>query len=149
MNRRGVTLVELIMTVVIGAIAFFALSVPFVAERTFWSSGTRQTEAQRDAQLVLRAIARTARQSSGYNAALGQFTTVCGTESFTAASGQLTLTDCAGNTLTLIDGFRSQVAAFSITAVGTKLVDVHVQIIRQGGVENEDLRTRIFMRNAA
>ena len=148
MNRHGVTLIELMMTMVIGAIAFFALSVPFTAERTFWGAGNRQTEAQRDAQMVLRTIARTGRQSTGYNAALARFNVACGTESYAATNGQLTLTKCAGGTVTLIDGVKSRVAAFSITPVGTKLVDVRIQITRQGGVENEDLRSQIFMRNA-
>lgn len=148
MNQRGVTLVELVITVVIGAIAFSALSVPFMSERSFWGSGTRQTEAQRDAQVVLRAVARTARESTGYDSALGQFTVACGTESFAATGGQLTLTDCAGTALTLIDGASSQAAIFSITPVGNRLVDVHIKITRQGGAENADMQSRIFMRNA-
>ena len=66
MNRRGVTLIELLITIIIGAIAMLALAVPFSAERIFWLRGDTQAEAQRDAQLALRAMARVGRQSSCY-----------------------------------------------------------------------------------
>ena len=62
MNRRGVTLIELLITVMIGAIAMFALVPPFIAEGNFFRKGKRQTEAQRDAQMVLRAMARAVRE---------------------------------------------------------------------------------------
>lgn len=149
MNRRGVTLIELLMTMIIGGIAFFALSVPFMAERNFWNSGKRQTLTQDDAHMAMRTIARTARQSAGYNAALGSFAVACGNESFTASNGQLTLTDCDGNAHMLIDGSQSRVGVFSITAVSTNIIDVHIQVIHQGGAENENLQSRILMRNAA
>ena len=147
MTRRGVTLVELIVTVVIGAIAFFALAMPFIAERSFWGSGNRQTEAQRDAQVVMRAIARTARSSSGYNAVTG-FTVNCGTTSFTKSGSQLLMDSC-GDALTLIDGAKSQVASFSITPVSTKLVTVQLRITRVGGQEDESLQSQLFLRNAS
>lgn len=63
MNRRGVTLIELLMTIIIGSIAVLAMWPPFVAERLLWNKGKRQTEAQRDAQMALRSMARFGRES--------------------------------------------------------------------------------------
>jgi type II secretory pathway pseudopilin PulG len=59
-----VTLIEVLVTVVISAIAMMALAMPVVAERRFWTIGIQQTQVQRDAQVALRAIAKVARQSS-------------------------------------------------------------------------------------
>ena len=146
MNRRGVTLIELLITVVIGAIAFFALAMPFIAERASWGAGNRQTEAQRDAQMGMRAIARTARASSSYNAVTG-FTVACGTTTFTKVGSQLLMNNC-GTPLTLINGVKSQVASFSITPVGTKLVSVVLRVTRVGGQEDEQLQSQLFLRNA-
>ena len=39
MNRCGVTLIELLITTIIGSIAMLALAVPFSSERIFWLSG--------------------------------------------------------------------------------------------------------------
>ena len=166
MIRRGVTLIELIMTMVIGAIAFFALSVPFVAERSLWGSGTRQTEAQRDAQVILRAIARTARQSGYY-----QITGAAGSNTITfydkppAQGGvirgcfrggvafgnqfQMDSTACSAASPALVDGVQSRVATFSITPIGTKLVNVQLRVTRLGGQENEQIRSQLFLRNAS
>ena len=66
MNRRGVTLIEMLIALVISAIAMMALAVPLIAERAMVGSGKAQTEAQRDAEMVLRAIARAALGSDQY-----------------------------------------------------------------------------------
>jgi prepilin-type N-terminal cleavage/methylation domain-containing protein len=146
MNRRGVTLIELLMAVIIGGIAFFALAMPFIAERVFWGSGNRQTEAQRDAHMVMRAIGRVARESSAYGAVTG-FTVTCGTATFAANAGQLQMNRC-GELLTLVDGVQSQVAAFSITPAGTNMVTVQLRVTRFGGQEDEQLQTQLYLRNA-
>ena len=57
-TRSGVTLIELLVAVMIGAIACLGLSAPMMAERRFWIAGIAQAESQRDAQLAMRAIAR-------------------------------------------------------------------------------------------
>src|SRR3989338_6543618 len=63
-SRRGVTLIEVLMVVVISAIAMFALVPPFLAEGSLFRKGKRQTEAQRDAQMALRAMGFAARESN-------------------------------------------------------------------------------------
>ena len=63
-SQRGVTLIEVLMVVVISAIAMFALVPPFIAEGSLFRKGKRQTEAQRDAQMALRAMARVGREST-------------------------------------------------------------------------------------
>jgi prepilin-type N-terminal cleavage/methylation domain-containing protein len=164
MNRRGVTLVELLITVVIGSIAFFALSVPFVTERSMWASGKAQTEAQRDAQFVLRAMARQARQSTGYiiggadpNWSITFDVSDCDGNPATPDPGEavfekhgdlLHLHYCGGEA-DLIDGVRSKVIQFTPSPVAgtTKLVEIEIDVVHKDR-ENEHLITQLYLRNA-
>ena len=161
MDRRGVTLIELLITVLIGAIAMFALAPPFIAEGNFFRKGKRQTEAQRDAQMALRAIAFVAHESTGYSIPTGDTinflnTSVCGTNPVTfhadAVSRDLHM-HCGGNTTILIDGIRSRVTTFTPTTVlANKLVRIHLDVSNQLRAsdplsENEVLDTELFLRN--
>ena len=149
MNERGVTLIEMLMAIIISAIAFMALAMPFVAERSFSVRGQRQTEAQRDAQLATRAMARAVRQSSAYNGN-GTFTVPCGTQQFTVANSQLRLVNsagCGGQTLVLIDGGNSRVTNFAITLVTNRIVHVAITVTYQNQAD-EVLDTELFLRNA-
>jgi prepilin-type N-terminal cleavage/methylation domain-containing protein len=162
MSRRGVTLVELLITVIIGSIAFFALSVPFVTERSIWVAGKAQTEAQRDAQLVFRSIARQARQSSGYTLnSLESITldvTDCDGDPLTDDSGTMTFErhaagefhwhDCDGNTIVLIDGVTSQVTSFTVQGLSADRIALAIDVLHNNR-ENEVLATEIFLRNAS
>ena len=157
MSRRGVTLIELLIALVISAIAFFALAMPFIAERSFWLSGNRQTEAQRDAQIAMRAIARVARASSSYAIANGgakiTFTVPGSTPCFQggpAFGSQLQLFTTCGTPppALLIDGNRSKVTSLVMTAVNTKLVRVQLQVTYQNQ-KNELLVTNLLLRNAS
>lgn len=162
MTRHGVTLIEVLITLVIGSIAMFALAAPFVAERSFWGTGQRQTEAQRDAQLALRAIARAIREGSTPSLAPGNppdatltFNVPCGAGvanvTFSGGpsfGGQLQMIDsCSGVTSTLIDGVRSRVTDLLFTGVSTKLVRVQIDVTHQNQ-EHEFLVTELFLRNA-
>lgn len=163
-GSAGVTLVELLVAFLICGIAFFGLAVPFFSDRLFWMQGERQVEAQRDAQVVLRAMARSARTSSRHNLTVGAsansitFNLLCsdgvtsGTRQFTGtpgSGGQLQMTDsCSGQTVTLIDGNRSQVTDWQVTAVTSQLVLVRLQVT-QKGERSELLETEIYLRNAA
>ena len=162
MNQRGFTLVELLITIVIASIAMMALAVPFVAERTSFLSGRAQAEAQRDAEICLRAIARVAREGIAYDATVPgrlSFTVPCGPSPTTGTAtfelhdgGLFHLHDCTGNEVTLIDGVRSQIANFTATNVTSKLVRIHLECahaspLSSGRVENEVLDTEIFLRN--
>ena len=163
MNQRGVTLIEVLMTVVIGVIAFFPLAMPFVAERGFSITGENQTEAQRDAQVVLRAMAGVARESSAYayDASVPErivFTTpgCAGSVIFELhGGGELHWHDCGGNTFALIDGVRSQVTNLTFTpVVANKLVRVSLTVVHSrsaGGprAQAEVLETELFLRNGA
>ena len=165
MSRRGVTLIELLMALVIGAIAFFALTMPFIAERSFWGSGNRQTEAQRDAQMAVRALARVARQSISYAVAGG------GTQVTFAAPGggapscfrggpafgrqlQLYASGVCGSgpATLLIDGNRSRVTSLVLTSVTGRLVRAQIQVTYQNQQgQNQQpalLVTNLFLRNA-
>lgn len=150
-NERGVTLIELIIVVLISAIALLGAVTPFVGERSFWGTGRRQVEAQRSAQLVMRAIARVARQSSSYLPAANQitFNTPCGPVVFQtagSANDQFQKIDCTGQTITLIDGVRSAVTQFTATFITLKLIDIQVQITEENQ-QSEILQTQIFLRN--
>ena len=174
MNRRGVTLIEALITIMIGSIAMLAFAVPFSAERIFWNKGKRQTEAQRDAQMAFRAIARRLRESNGYDPvtlltgpAHGRIDfseTSCGTwrvqggPALPGAPGQLQILNeaCLGSDLILIDGNRSQVTSFAITeVVPNRLVRLHLEVnhhLLQSGAdvsrqEHEILETELFLRN--
>lgn len=149
---RGVTLIEVVMTAIIGAIAILALAGPVVAERTFWATARSQTEAQRDAQMAMQWMARVARASTGYDPVTGAFQFPCGTRLFRrnlAEPDQLELVDqCNGGAATtLINGTRSEVTEFAISVVGPGLI--HVQLdVRHEGREHERLETTILLRNA-
>ena len=156
MNRRGVTLIELLMTIVIGSIAFFPLAVPFVGERSFWGTGQRQTEAQRDAQLILRAMARAIREGSGYDPATNAFAVPCGTVIFEAhADGSFHQHGCLGDAI-LIDSSvgRSKVTSFTVTPViANKLVQIALTVTHQlratdPRTQSETLATQLYLRNA-
>ncbi len=162
------TLVELLVTLVIASIAFFGLAVPFFSERIFWGWGEDQTEAQRDAQVALRAVARQGRGSSGYVVGVGgeriTFSVMCpgpdglqgtaddfaGTRQFMGggAGGLFQMVDsCSGGTVTLIDGGRSRVAHLEFQPlIANRLVRVHLEVVH-GGQRSEHLETEIFLRN--
>ena len=163
-SLRGVTLVELLITVVIGSIAFFALAVPFVSERSFWHLGSQQTEAQRDAQVALRAIARIARASSQYTITGARVTfTPTGpcanppyVEGGQTLGNQLRLhTDCAdpSQVITFIDGNLSQVTTWTPTSISARLVQLQVVVshrlsLTDPTTRTEQLVTELFLRNA-
>ena len=159
-HEQGVTLVELLVVLVIVSIAFFALAIPFASERSFWSLGRGQAGAQRDAQWVIRAISRVARESSlaivnVANPNRVVFTRSCGNVTFEGGpgfnDGQLQRLDACqapAQTDLLIDGVRSQVNEFTVT-----YNDVENLVRIQLSVENEHqrierLETQIFLRNA-
>ena len=160
MNRRGFTLIEMLMVFVISTIAMMALVLPFSAERSFWGVGKRQTEAQRDAQLALRAIARVARQTSGYTINNGgaslQLTSGVnagcfrGGPSFSSQLQWYPATCGTGTPTLLIDGNakRSRVTnlAFS-TVTANRLVQIQLTVTYNNR-ENEILTTELFLRNA-
>ena len=164
-KQKGLTLIEFLIVAIIGVIALIALAVPFMAERRFSGLGKSQVEAQRDAQLVTRAIARIARESSFFSFAgpagdsTLSFTTPCGSVSFRGGSafnnggpnnGQLIRTDqCVVPNVTtvLIDGTRSKITNFTATTViPQKIVDLQVNIQYQNQ-RSELLQTRIYLRN--
>ena len=174
MNRRGVTLIELLITLMISSIAMMALAIPFVTERAMALSGKAQAESQRDAEMVMRAIARVARESNIYTPFILQtlnaeisFNNLFGPGScfkggpnfnFGGFNGALVVAEaCVGGALSaprvLIDGNRSNVEEFSVTPITNKLVRVTLRVSHQpivGGPRQEDevLETEIFLRNA-
>ncbi len=161
---RGVTLIELMITTVIGSIAFMALAVPFVAERRFWVTGNAQVEAQRDAQMAMRAIGVVARESgdyrildSGGNVRL-RFELPCGNKEFRRGpafnGGQLEFRNisCPPSegppSSILIDGVRSRVTELTFTPViDDKLVHVRLVVAHQN-LADEVLETDFYLRNS-
>ena len=147
--------------------------MPFVAERVFWKQGKQQTEAQRDAQMVMRAIARTARGASAVSLPSSSSVTLTrrcdsgtgnGTVTYEKSGVQLlkrTLVckidgsdvSTVGSEPKLIDGVRSKVATFTPAVNGTVLsvvLDVYHNIIPTDSdpAQHEYLQTNIYMRNA-
>ena len=143
------------------SIAFLALALPFISERSFWALGRGQAGAQGDAQMVIRAISRVARESSAAdvdpaNPSRVIFTRSCGNATFEGGpgfnNGQLQRLDTCQAPVQadlLIDGVRSRVNEFTVT-----YDDVENLVKIRLGVENENqrterLETQIFLRNAA
>jgi prepilin-type N-terminal cleavage/methylation domain-containing protein len=168
-TRRGVTLIELLMTIVISGIALFSLAPVLIAEGQLFRKGKRQTEAQRDAQMVVRAMARVARQSTSYDfanfpgfARLGLVDPFGGGGCFIGFMGgpfagqfwQRPTCD-SPNTTVLIDGVRSRVVGFTVTPVvenPDRLVHVRLQVSHRLRTtdplqEDEVLETDFFLRN--
>ena len=172
MNSRGISLVELLMVIIISSIAFIAISIPFISERSLTAIAQRQTEAQRDAQMITRSIARVAHDSSNYVAAPGvvgltqnsqiTFTTSgvggCqitfqGGPGFNA--GQLQRVDqCTASTALLIDAIRSRVLEFTPTQINSKLFKIKLNVAHRNTAtwaneptRNEIVETQIFLRN--
>ena len=173
---HGVTLIELLITMVIGLIAFLALAPSFIAERRFWIAGNAQAESQRDAQMALRAVARQARQSlpffgptplspyqivsAGPTGAIIFAPPSGGTVCFAAGPAKgnqlIMMTGGCGvgpaNQTILIDGVRSKVVEFSLAEiVPRKLVYVKIQVSHQPiltstRIRNEVLETELFLR---
>ena len=160
-NQRGFSLLELLIAMIISSIALLGAAAPFIAERSFWASGKRQVEAQRDAQMALRSMARFARQGNGYviGGSSGNVTivftrpsgNVCFEGGPTFNNGQLRRFDgtCGSPAPTiLIDGVRSKVTQLVFTSVTTnKLVNIQLQVTRENQ-QNETLQTDLFLRNA-
>ena len=169
-STHGVTLIELLMAVIISAIAFFPLAMPFIGERSFWGTGERQTEAQRDAQMVLRTMARAARECHAYSTGTGGFLPGATLLSFDScandpiypagsrcfAGGPAYLggtmifrsTNCQTipSTIVLIDGTRrSQVVNFTVTPiVPNKLVRVHLEVSHRRTTTDTRVRNEIL-----
>ena len=166
--NRGFTLVEMLVVVVISAISLMALSVPFVGGRVYALSGNNQAEAQRDAQMVLRAMARAGRECPQY--AVNSFGGACGITFQACPNGQnacfmggpsfkggqlIRTTNCQTkpSPKVLINGTRSKVASFALTSVNSKLVRITLKVTHQptatsSRVESELLETELFLRNA-
>ena len=166
-SQKGITLIEILIVSIIGVIALLALAVPFMAERRFSGLGKSQVEAQRDAQLVTRAIARVARESYSYtrggvNITDASITFKQPSESFVCFRGGSTFNNgqlhrleginatCGGiptTTTVLIDGIRSKVTNFTATSVvPKKIVDLQINVQYQNQ-RSELLQTRIYLRN--
>ena len=170
MNKRGVTLIEMLIALIISSIAMMALAVPLIAERAMVGSGKAQTEAQRDAEMVMRAIARNGRQSDtatifpttpdSYQLQFSNPATIC-FQGGPAFGNRLLLgpggcgAGGGGGGNVLIDGIRSIVTRFIATEiVHNKLVRVHLEVTHTpivGGPRQEDevLETEIFLRNGS
>ena len=156
-NERGFTLAELLIAMIISVIAVLMIAIPFVAERNFWRTGQDRVEARRDAQMVLRAMARIGRSSLEYEVggtsilifrgcSEGQVFQLTG-----ANNDQLVLmNNCAtpAETQILIDGGRSRVNQFAVTPLSDRVVRIELEIIRGNEVSGL-LQTELFVRNAA
>ena len=162
----GLTLIELLIAVMISAIAMFGLALPLISGKLSTRIGFRQTEAQRDAQLIMQAIARRAHERSSYiinGPGNITFATPCGTWQFQkggVGGSQFLMTDCSGSPLPpLIDGKRSQLTNFTVANVGpvgkTRLVRVNLTLVHQLGTltdnrqETETLLTDLYLHNAS
>ena len=158
-GQRGITLVELLVTIVMSTMVFLSLSMLLSTVQAVRGSGEDQSEAQRDASLVLQTLARAGRQSTGYtislNGAKVTFTSGACSPSFQGGptigpgGGQVQMSDgCPSPTTTLlIDGARSRATQFQMTSVSpNKVVHARIQITYRGQ-QNELLETDLFLRN--
>lgn len=164
-NQRGVTLLELLIVMIIGVIVLLALAIPLVSSYSLLSAGKRQTESQRDAQLVTRAIAFAAREAKSY-LITGDSTNRTITFTVPTVSGTCTVAFQGGPAFnggqlsvnnqclvtpwnaTLINGSKSKVIDPDIfTVVSSDLVKIRLNVEYENQ-RNELLETEIFLRNA-
>ena len=158
-GQWGVTLVEMLVTIVMSTMVFLSLTILLSTAQSFRGSGENQTEVQRDASLILKTMAHIARQSTGYtislNGAKVTFTSGACSPSFQGGptigpgGGQVQMSDgCSIPTTTLlIDGAWSRATQFQMTSVSpNKVVHARIQITYRG-LQNELLETDLFLRN--
>ena len=158
---RGFTLTEILMTFVITSVMMVAFTAPFMAERIFLREGNQQMEAQRDAELVLHAITRVARECKDAEVtapASGQtqITLSCPLDTTPVTwapvvflGGQMQRTDqrvSPARTILLINGIKSKVQVFT-ASFANQILYLQVQVNNQD-FGSETLETRIFLRNA-
>ena len=159
-GQWGVTLVEMLLTILMSTMVFLSLTMLLSTAQAVRGSGENQSEAQRDASLVLGTMARIARQSRGYTISLSgskiTFTSsgACspsfqGGPAFGVGGGQVQMSDgCSTPTTTLlIDGAWSRATQFQLTFVSASVVHAKVQVTYRGR-QNELLETDLFLRNA-
>ena len=162
----GVTLVELLITTVIASIAMMALAIPLIAERSFWGTGKRQTEAQRDAQLAMRAIARVGREAWEFdvvsvnpNQSVLKFKNSGASCEKTFIGDRINwklyfLDACAGTSTELINGERSRLKEMFVEGIGARQVRIRLRVahsLRANDPREEDevLETQLYLRNAS
>ena len=171
-SQRGMTFIELIIAIVISVIALFGLAPLLISGTTSVGTGKRRAEAGRDTEMVIRAMARKAREAK--NATIASPTditfisptapvaTPCGWRFRSPSAGQLSMTDtCTAGSqpVVLIDNVRSQVLIFVVTATSivkgkTRLVNVNLTVAHQLRTtagqrqNNETFQTDLYLRNA-
>jgi prepilin-type N-terminal cleavage/methylation domain-containing protein len=159
MNRRGMTLVELLVTLVIAGIAFSTIVIPFATERAFWKVGERKAEAQQSAEVVLRAMGRHGRHASQFAiTTIGPqtiltFTPISGSAMIFRGGpafngGQLIMQDIS-NSGVLIDGVRTKVTNYTVTTlIPNRLVRVRLEVQHVADANRKEvMETEIHLRN--
>ncbi len=144
MNKKGFTLIELMIAVVILSIFILAVGAIVVTSWKFWNGGWEQVELQRDASYAFARIERIVR--SGNSA-----TVLGGGSGLQVAEGAAThIFQLSGNILQLVTGGNTENIASGVqnnTPFSQSGNTVTVTLALQDGNAYANFRTTILLRN--
>ena len=143
MNKKGMTLIELMITVIILSIFILAVGTIVITSWKFWNSGLEQVQLQRDASYAFARIEKFVHSGSGATV-LGGGSGLQVTEGGTTHIFQL-----SGDILQLITGGNTEAIASGVNNVNflTAGDTVTVTLALQDGNSYADFRTTILLRN--
>jgi prepilin-type N-terminal cleavage/methylation domain-containing protein len=142
MDRKGLTLIELMVAVVILSIFVLFVGMILTSSWKFWNSGWEQVEVQRDASYAFSRIERIVRSGDGVS---GGGSSLQVTTGATIHTFQL-----SGNTLRLIIGGNTEDLASGVQNVDFSISGdtVSVTLTLLSGDAGTDFRTTILLRNS-
>ena len=144
MNKKGFTLIELMITVVILSIFILAVGAIVVTSWKFWNSGWEQVELQRDASYAFARIERIVRSGNSV-------TVLGGGSGLEVAEGAAThIFQLSGNVLRLVTGGNTEDIASGVqnnTPFSQSGNTVTIILTLQKGDSGTDFRTTILLRN--
>ncbi len=143
MNKKGLTLVELMVAVIVLSIFILAVGTIVITSWKFWNSGWEQVRLQRDASYAFARIERIVRSGNSATV-LGGGSGLQVTEGGTTYIFQL-----SGDVLQLTTGGNTEDVASGVNNVNFLIAGdtVTVTLALQDGNSYADFRTTILLRN--
>lgn len=146
MNKKGFTLVEMIVAVMIFSIFILAVGAIMTSSWKFWNSGWEQVRLQRDASYTFARVEKIIRNGSTptvLGGGSGLQVVKDGTPSWTKTFQKV------GNVLRLVEGENSEdiISGVQSISFSTSTDTVTIRLILQDGNSRTDFRTTVLLRN--